>query len=176
LNNTFNYNGTILTFTFQSNHDHSHCIHSALETAESICVKEGQRFTKIRRLVLEMIWQSHRPLGAYELLPAIKEAGFNSAPPTVYRALEFLQELGLVHRISSLNAFIGCPHPGHQCSSFFLICDQCQLAVELESPKLANTIEGITAEMGFQVEREHLEIVGKCPNCITKAAAKECDE
>jgi Fur family zinc uptake transcriptional regulator len=160
-----------LTFTFQSKHDHSSCVNSALAKAEAICAQSGQRFTKIRRLVLEMIWQSHRPLGAYELLPAIKSAGFNSAPPTVYRALEFLQEQGLVHRISSLNAFIGCSHPGHQCSSCFFICDHCQLTVELESPKLASAIADITADMGFVVEREHLEIVGKCPNCCKSSSS-----
>jgi len=154
-----------LQFTFQSNHDHGSCIQGALAKAEKICVERAQRFTKIRRLVLELIWQSHKPLGAYELLPAIKEAGFNSAPPTVYRALEFLQEHGLVHRISSLNAFIGCSHPGHQCSCCFLICDQCQLAVEVESPVLANAIGGLSKEMGFVVEREHLELVGKCRQC-----------
>jgi len=154
-----------LQFTFQSNHDHGSCITSALAEAEKICVERSQRFTKIRRLVFELIWQSHKPLGAYELLPAIKNAGFNSAPPTVYRALEFLQEQGLVHRISSLNAFIGCCHPGHQCSSCFLICDQCQLAVEVESPVLANAIGELSNDMGFSVEREHLELVGKCRQC-----------
>ena len=154
-----------MTFTFQSKHDHSSCISKALADAAFICKERGQRFTKIRQLVLELVWQSHRPLGAYELLPAIKAAGFNSAPPTVYRALEFLQEQGLVHRISSLNAYIGCSHPGHQCSSCFLICDQCQLAVELESAKLATAITDLTRDMGFVVQREHLEIVGQCPNC-----------
>jgi Fur family zinc uptake transcriptional regulator len=154
-----------LAFTFQPKHDHTRCINKALQKAEAVCLKSEQRFTKIRRLVFEMIWQSHRPIGAYELLPAIKNAGFNSAPPTVYRALDFLQEQGLVHRISSLNAFIGCSHPGHQCSSCFLICDNCQLAVELESPKLADAISDITLEMDFVAQREHLEIVGICPNC-----------
>jgi Fur family zinc uptake transcriptional regulator len=161
-----------LAFTFQSKHDHGSCITHALADAEKMCIDRGQRFTKIRKLVLELIWHSHRPLGAYELLPAIKRAGFNSAPPTVYRALDFLQEQGLVHRISTLNAFIGCSHPGHQCNSCFLICDQCQLAVELESPKLASAIEAITDEMGFVAKREHIEIVGKCPNCLPDNSAE----
>lgn len=155
-----------MTFTFQSKHDHHHCISDALDNAEKICAERGQRFTKIRKLVLELIWQSHRPIGAYQLLPEIQKAGFNSAPPTVYRAIEFLQELGLVHQISSLNAFIGCSHPGHQCSSCFLICDQCSVAVELASDRLGDAIAGISEEMGFKVEREHVEIVGKCPNCL----------
>ncbi len=165
-----------MAFTFQSKHDHGRCIRQALATADNICVERGQRFTKIRKLVFGLIWQSHKPLGAYELLPAIKKAGFNSAPPTVYRALDFLQEQGLVHRISSLNAFIGCAHPGHQCSSCFLICDQCELAVEVESDRLEEAINDITQDMGFVAEREHIEIVGKCPNCklkpILEAAGK----
>ncbi|OUS22786.1 Fur family transcriptional regulator ['Osedax' symbiont bacterium Rs2_46_30_T18] len=164
-----------MTFTFQTKHDHSSCISKALADAALICKARGQRFTKIRQLVLELVWQSHRPLGAYELLPAIKSAGFNSAPPTVYRALEFLQEQGLVHRISSLNAYIGCSHPGHQCSSCFLICDQCQLAVELESAKLATAIAEITQDMGFVVQREHLEIVGQCPNCQSVKGSVSAD-
>ncbi len=154
-----------MAFTFQPKHDHNHCITAALKRAETVCLENGQRFTKIRRLVFNMVWQSHKPIGAYELLPAMKSAGFNSAPPTVYRALEFLQQQGLVHRISSLNAFIGCSHPGHKCSSYFLICDHCQLVVELQSPILANVISDVTLDMGFRAQREHLEVVGKCPNC-----------
>lgn len=157
-----------MTFTFQSRHDHDLCISQALKDAEDICSRRGQRFTKIRKLVFELIWQSHRPLGAYELLPAIKTAGFHPAPPTVYRALDFLQEQGIVHRISSLNAFIGCSHPGHQCSSCFLICDQCQMAVELESNVLATAIEEIAKDVNFAVSREHVEIVGTCPNCTSE--------
>ncbi|WP_458576290.1 Fur family transcriptional regulator [Aliamphritea spongicola] len=79
------------------------------------------------------MWQSHKPLGAYDLLPAIAEAGFNSAPPTVYRALDFLQEQGLVHRIASLNAFIGCTNPEHPHQGYFLICQACGVTVELNS-------------------------------------------
>lgn len=154
-----------MTFTFQPKHDHSHCINDALANAEKICAERGQRFTKIRKLVLELIWQSHRPIGAYQLLPEIKNAGFNSAPPTVYRAIEFLQEQGLVHQISTLNAFIGCAHPGHQYSSCFLICDECSLAVELESDRLGDAIDDISKKMGFKVEREYVELVGKCRHC-----------
>ena len=93
-------------------HDHKHCIKGALEEARALCAQKGVRLTALRETVLELIWQSHRPVGAYEILAELTRIQDKSAqPPTVYRALDFLLEHGLIHRLSSLNAFIGCPHP-----------------------------------------------------------------
>lgn len=150
---------------FEPEHDHKLCIDSALEEAAALCKERQQRFTPIRELVLRLIWSSHKPLGAYDILPALAEAGFNSAPPTVYRALEFLQEQGLVHRIASLNAFIGCSNPNHQCHSSFLICTECHSAVEIESDVISTAIQGCTESMGFQVTNETVEISGLCQHC-----------
>lgn len=150
---------------FQPEHDHSKCVDTALREAAERCRERQLRLTPIRELVLKLIWQSHRPLGAYELLPAMAEAGFNSAPPTVYRALDFLQEQGLVHRIASLNAFIGCSHPDHRCKNSFLICTQCKSAVELDAPDVLTAVSRRAEEVGFRVESEIVEIAGTCPNC-----------
>lgn len=150
---------------YQPDHDHNHCINTALQQAQQLCKTNGQRLTKIRELVLKLIWQSHKPLGAYDLLPAIAEAGFNSAPPTVYRALDFLQEQGLVHRLASLNAFIGCSHPNHVHHGYFLICQCCGTTAELESTELQSSIQRFAADAGFSVEQENIEILGRCPNC-----------
>ena len=103
-------------------HDHQGCINTALQQAAKLCAEQGVRLTPIRKRVLELVWQSHKPMGAYDLLPALAADGFNSAPPTVYRALDFLLDLGLVHRLASLNAFIGCTHTGHEHDSCFLLC------------------------------------------------------
>ena len=92
-------------------HDHDHCIETALGDAESVCIERGVRLTVLRKRVLEIVWQSHRPLGAYAILDVLAADGRRAAPPTVYRALDFLQENGLVHRIASMNAFVGCPMP-----------------------------------------------------------------
>jgi Fur family zinc uptake transcriptional regulator len=150
---------------FQPEHDHSRCITQALQDASHLCKGRKQRLTPVRELVLKLIWQSHKPLGAYDLLPALAKAGFNSAPPTVYRALDFLQEQGLVHRIASLNAFIGCSHPEHPCNNSFLICTRCQSAVELESDAVSQAIKACAAEIGFSVVTEMVEVAGVCPNC-----------
>ena len=150
---------------FLPEHDHSRCVTQALKEAAELCRGREQRLTPVRELVLKLIWQSHKPLGAYEILPALAEAGFNSAPPTVYRALDFLQEQGLVHRISSLNAFIGCSHPEHQCNNNFLICTRCHSAVELESKAVSKAINTAANAVGFSVQTEALEVTGICPNC-----------
>jgi len=151
--------------TFICHHDHQHCIDDALTSAKRICKDQQQRLTPIRELVLRMIWSSHKPLGAYDLLPALANAGFNSAPPTVYRALEFLQELGLVHRLASLNAFIGCTHPDSAHSGHFFICKQCKQAHEITSPELSLTLQTHAQQLGFSIEQETVEVLGICPEC-----------
>ncbi|WP_027858539.1 Fur family transcriptional regulator [Marinobacterium jannaschii] len=150
---------------FHSDHNHQHCIDTALQEARTLCRARKQRLTPIRELVLKLIWQSHKPLGAYEILPTLAEAGFNSAPPTVYRALDFLQEQGLVHRIASLNAFIGCPHPEHQHQGSFLICSLCNTAQEIEIDEAAAQINAKAEALGFKPQQQMLEVLGICPNC-----------
>ncbi len=150
---------------FHSDHNHQRCIEQALAEARALCRQRKQRFTPIRELVLKLIWQSHKPLGAYELLPALAAAGFNSAPPTVYRALDFLQEQGLVHRIASLNAYIGCPHPGERHQGSFLICSRCSTTQEIEVQAAAALIDAQARALGFQPRQQTLEVLGTCPNC-----------
>ncbi len=158
------------SIAFHHEHNHSHCIEQALSQARSLCKARKQRLTAIRELVLRLIWQSHKPLGAYELLPALAEAGFNSAPPTVYRALDFLQAQGLVHRIASLNAFIGCPSPDAPHDGCFLICEGCRTVVELNADAIINQVQQEAQTMGFAVRQQTIEISGLCPNCRDKNA------
>jgi Fur family zinc uptake transcriptional regulator len=150
---------------FRSEHDHRDCIEHALRDARELCAERKLRFTPIRELVLKTIWQSHKPLGAYELLPTLAEAGFNSAPPTVYRALDFLQEQGFVHRIALLNAFIGCPHPHKAHESSFLICSQCKNAVEIETSGISKEVNKQAELLGFIPEQQSIEVLGTCPEC-----------
>src|SRR5690554_7748809 len=146
-------------------HNHDACVSHALADARTICRQQNARLTAIRERVLELIWQSHKPLGAYDILARLGEEGHNAAPPTVYRALEFLQQQGLVHRIASLNAFVGCPHPEHPHQGSFLICRRCRSTSELDSASIHAVLEKSAAELGFQVEQETVEVTGLCPNC-----------
>ena len=154
-------------------HDHSRCIHSAINHAQSLCTQRGVRLTPVRQRVLELVWRSHQPIGAYELLAALTKEGFNSAPPTVYRALEFLCEQGLLHRLDSINAYVGCcspdkPHQGH-----FLLCQKCHQAQELESQNINDALNQSASAHGFEIKRHNIEIVGTCKACLATPAAKE---
>lgn len=147
-------------------HDHQQCVTDALAAAEQVCERSGARLTPLRRRVLELVWQSHRPMGAYDLLEILaREDDRRPAPPTVYRALDFLQEHGLVHRIASLNAFIGCSSPEHNHQGHFLICRQCRVAFELDQSLIQPAISRVARQRGFSVEAETVEITGVCAHC-----------
>ena len=151
-------------------HDHSRCVSHALAEAEGLCARQGLRLTALRKRVLELVWQSHKPLGAYDILGVLSdEDGRRAAPPTVYRALDFLLENGLVHRIASLNAFVGCNHPGEAHQGQFLICRNCQTAIELEQPSISQAIVESAKSVGFVVEGQTVEIVGLCASCQVAA-------
>ena len=146
-------------------HDHRHCLESALQHAKAVCARRGARLTPVRQRVLEIIWESHRPLGAYAILDVLSGEGHSPAPPTVYRALEFLLTHGLVHRLSSLNAFIGCHRPGHAGAGQFLLCTACGTAAELNDAGIERAIEHSAAAENFTSHVHTVEISGLCPHC-----------
>jgi len=138
---------------------------AALKRAESLCRERGCRLTTQRRQVLELIWQSHKPVGAYALLGALREAGRSAAPPTIYRALDFLLEQGLIHRVESLNAYLGCSQPHHPHHAQFLVCRECHTALELDAPAIDDAVADSAAHCGFQVEQQTVEVRGLCARC-----------
>lgn len=151
-------------------HDHAHCISDALSEAQSLCRTRGVKLTPIREKVLELVWQNHQPIGAYDILNILtKQEGRPAQPPTVYRALDFLQEQGLVHRIASINAFIGCPHPeGHPENNHngcFLICENCRTTVEIDQPEIHQAIQACAESHQFSIKESAIELTGLCPNC-----------
>lgn len=147
-------------------HNHQHCIDDALESARTICAKKGVRLTPLREQVLSLVWQSHKILGAYDLISMLTEISERRvAPPTIYRALDFLLDIGMIHRINSLNAYIGCPSPSTKHPSYFLICTQCQTASECHQPSLNQQIEDIGTSEGFMIQKQWLEVLGICHAC-----------
>ena len=142
------------------------CIENAVAEAERICSERGSRFTDLRRKILTMIWRGHKAVKAYDLLDQLATEGGSAKPPTVYRALDFLMEEGLVHKIESLNAYIGCPHPGGQHVSQFLICDRCETVEEVTSPELGAAVDATAKAAKFAVQRQTLEVHGTCKACL----------
>lgn len=146
-------------------HNHDTCVSQALAEARTICQQQNARLTPTRERVLELIWQSHKPLGAYDVLAELTSEGHSAAPPTVYRALDFLQQYGLVHRIASLNAFTGCAHAGEHHTGMFLICRSCGNVLELKEPSVTTAIEDAASAEAFHPEAVTLEVAGLCPGC-----------
>lgn len=154
-------------------HNHGRCIDSAMETAADVCSQRGARLTDLRRRVLELIWQNHQPVGAYELLEILKSERHNAQPPTIYRALDFLLDLGLIHRIESLNAYVGCSAPDTSHPSQFLICSNCRAAAEISDSRLDKAIAGLANDAGFSIVHRTVEVEGLCPNCRAGTSGHE---
>lgn len=152
--------------TVATKHDHTSCVAEAVAAAEALTAASAVRLTPLRRRVLELVCESHRPVGAYDLLSRLGgERKTKAAPPTVYRALDFLIEQGLIHRINSLNAYVACfgPHrPHHAC---LFICERCRTVAESEALALRRAIDAQAADRGFHVTGQTIEVTGLCRAC-----------
>jgi len=148
-----------------SGHDHSVCIEDALNRAAALCARRGARLTPLRRRVLELVWQGHAAVKAYDVLSQLGSESGSAKPPTVYRALDFLIAHGLVHRLESLNAYVGCPQPEASHSGYFLICDGCGDVAEFESAAIEMAIAARAGDLGFTVRDITVEVNGRCPRC-----------
>ena len=147
-------------------HDHDRCSTDAMAVAEALCLERGQRLTPIRRKVLAALLGSHKPLGAYEIIDRLAPKGPRPAPITAYRALDFLRENGLVHRIESRNAFIACVH-NHAAGALvvFLICERCGAVGEASSTDVTATLTSAARAVGFTPKSPVIELTGVCTHC-----------
>jgi Fur family transcriptional regulator, zinc uptake regulator len=145
-----------------------------LELAEQACAKRGARLTDLRRQVLGLILNNTRPSSAYDLLDNLRASHKGAAPPTVYRALEFLLDQGLVHKIERLSAYIGCAHDldhaacaheHHLHAAQFLICDQCGRAAELDDSGIGDALTLAARRDGFTPRHTTVEVNGLCADC-----------
>ena len=147
-------------------HDHGRCTADAMRHAEQVCQRRTQKFTPIRRQVLEALLSSHRPLGAYEVIDELAKSMPRPAPITVYRALDFLMDNGLVHRIESRNAYLACAHD-HDAAAMvaFLICEHCGSVGEIPASPVAQSLNAAARSTGFTPKLSVVEITGTCAHC-----------
>ena len=133
---------------------------------ERQCVQRKLRLTAIRASALQLIADAGRPIKAYDLLDLMRATHGTAAPPTVYRALEFLLEHGFIHKLSSVNAFVACHHPGSAAHAVpFLICDICHSATELEDERIVEMLDARARALGFEPRVQTLEVHGTCSDC-----------
>ncbi|MCC5956423.1 MAG: transcriptional repressor [Natronohydrobacter sp.] len=153
-----------------ADHSGSANVAAILDSAESRARAQGARLTPVRRRTLEILLQSHGALGAYEILDRLNAEGFGSQPPVAYRALNFLVEHGLAHRIRRLNAFTACAHPGHDHRAAFLICETCNSVTEADAVAVSAALGQAAQVAGFQITRATIEAVGQCRACQVTSA------
>jgi Fur family zinc uptake transcriptional regulator len=136
-----------------------------VEEAETICRARGRRFTQQRRALLEKLLVASRPVTAYELLDLVRpdDAAITSA--SIYRSLDFLVDMGLVHRLDSTRSFVACDHPDHPHAGHFLICRECGTVVEAEDKRIAQATEDLGERHGFTLDHRTVELTGVCGAC-----------
>ncbi|MFC5431604.1 Fur family transcriptional regulator [Paraburkholderia denitrificans] len=138
---------------------------AALAMAEAYCRERGEKLTPLRRKVLELLLTSGRATKAYSLLDEMRQIHPGSAPPTVYRALDFLLAAGLIHRIESINAFAVC-HDLTQCQhGILVVCQQCGNITELHEPKLRQALVAQIEAAGYRLAGDGIELKGVCAQC-----------
>ena len=147
-------------------HDHDACIAEGLARAETICRIRRERLTENRRQVLELLLAEHRPAGAYDILERFDWQGRRPAPAQIYRALAFLETMGLVHRIASRNAYVACSGQGEGHGTVFLVCEECGTVAEPSATGLGQSVHDLAGTSGFELRSHTLEVVGRCPECV----------
>ena len=151
--------------------DPSHHVHGAdayVRAVQDACTERGLRLTPLRAQVLGLVADAGKPVKAYDLLDLMKSDSGSTAPPTVYRALDFLLEQGFIHLLASINAFVACHHPHVRHSVPFLICDRCQNATELEDTRISELLDSQAQALGFATRAQTLEVHGICADCAGK--------
>jgi Fur family zinc uptake transcriptional regulator len=138
---------------------------AALETADLICRARGVRLTRQRRGVLTKLLTAGRPLTAYELLDLVRPEDAAITPASIYRSLDFLVEVGLVHRLDSTRSFVACDHPDHPHAGQFLICRECGTVIEAADKRMDRAAEDLGERHGFTLEHRSVELTGVCGAC-----------
>ena len=146
-------------------------VDAALDAAAALCARNGAQLTELRRTVLELILRAESPSTAYQLLDRLKETRKGAAPPTVYRALDFLMEQKLVHKVERLNAFVACTDAGHPHAHAvqFLICTTCGTVAEIEDRHVAKALARAAEGQGFSPAGAVVELDGTCSACTATA-------
>ncbi|AFC85395.1 transcriptional repressor [Frateuria aurantia] len=143
-----------------------------IRVIEQASEERGLRLTPLRKEVLVLVAEAGKPVKAYDLLDKLRETHGNAAPPTVYRALDFLLEQGFIHKLESINSYVSCHHPAEHHQVPFLICDSCSSAQEVCDPRVADLIESQAQTFGFKPQAQTLEVHGTCRDCQRAAGVQ----
>lgn len=151
-------------------------VRALLGQAAELCDQRNLRFTRLRKQVLELVCKAGQPVGAYQLLDALRDQGRSAAPPTVYRALDFLLEQGLVHRLATNNTYLACAHPQQPHAAVFLVCSQCGHTQEIHTEGVIEVVRQKADSFDFKVNHASVEVAGLCGLCRKDSDGPASDE
>ena len=134
-----------------------------LDKAKIVCQQRNARLTPVRENVFLLLAKHNGAIGAYDLLADLKSIDASAKPATIYRALDFLNKQGFVHKIESINAFIMCHHFS-DCSHpvQLLICDECGNVEEIQSNNFDLALRAMADASGFSISHQVVEAHGTC--------------
>lgn len=146
-------------------HSHQKCVDKLIKQAREICIKNNLRLTPLREKILEIIFQNHKAIKAYDVLKELEKHNISDKPPTIYRALDFFITNKIIHKIHCINSYLVCSHPGmhNDCSLF--ICEKCNSVEENCDNNISKLIVEDAKNNNFTIKNKNIEILGICQNC-----------
>lgn len=139
---------------------HADSMDKILGDAAAHCARRGEQLTPLRRRVLQLLLEAKGPIKAYDLLAQLDQPGNKAKPPTIYRALDFLMNAGLAHKVEAINAFVACGHSHDDGNAELYICGSCGNVEERHgAPAPAD------APPGFMIDHSVVEHYGRCERC-----------
>ena len=147
------------------NNEQQNQLQDILQHAEEVCRNNGEHFTNLRKSIFELLLNSYKPLKAYEIVDMLRNIGRKVQAATVYRILDVLINLGLVHRINALNAYIPCTGNHDDKFAIIFICSKCAKTSEIDDPVICDTIQKKFYDLGMHINNNCIEISGTCKKC-----------
>lgn len=154
-----------INLRMKKNHNHKECSKRVIKNAKEICYEDSLNLTPIRKKVLEIISANHKPVRAYDILYKLKDEGFSDKPPTVYRALNFLIQNKMAHKLNTINAYIACFNDKAEEVPCFLICEKCQDIEEFQDNDIMKAVVNISKYKNINIKNVNLEIGFICEEC-----------
>lgn len=148
--------------------DHKKNVNQMLKHAEQVCEAKGEKLTALRRSIFEILVTSPKPLKAYDIVEKLRIFGKKTQATTVYRILDVLTSIGLVHKIEAFNAYIPCTSQHEDNPALLFICSQCLKTAEVEDSEFYNSIKDRLCECDMNLSNNCIEIRCTCKDCKQK--------
>ncbi|MCC7432406.1 transcriptional repressor [Candidatus Peregrinibacteria bacterium] len=144
-----------------------------LDIALQLMKKNNLKLTKPRLMVIEFLADEQKAMTPYEIRDNLAINKRKADVVTLYRVLDELEKIGLVHKVITLGRYVRCNDQGledvdHQdldSCHHYLICERCHKVEEISGEDLSTIEKKIAKNNGFQIKSHTLEFLGLCKTC-----------